>query len=45
VVGWFADFRVECMLTKSCIAWWEEDEVYDRVGIVWVICKPSGAGV
>jgi len=45
VVGWFADFGVECMSTKSCVVWWEENKVYNRVGIAWVICKPSGARV
>jgi len=45
VVRWFADFRMEYMSAKSCIAWWEKDEVYDGVGIMWVIYEPSGAGV
>jgi len=45
IVRWFADFRVECVSTKACVAWGEENEVYNRVSITWVIYKPSRARV
>jgi len=29
------------MLTKSCVVWGKENEVYDGVSITWVIYKLS----
>jgi len=45
VIGRLADIRVEHMLVKPSIVGWQENKVYNRVGVLWVICKSSRARV